>query len=905
VKRFKLKHHRPRNSRYLLARRLHKEIPMPQNKCIWPAFTIGLATIVSGCGSTPAVNHDASSFDAAIDVVDARMDASVDAPVDAAAQLEITSSLPPDDVCEFGVRQTDRGVDDGRGGAIAGDGVLSPTEVVQTSRDCLTAPDPALIADSGLMAAPANTTCAPPSGDSSSSGIRTARAFGNVPFPINPDCRAGINAVDCTTAFRPIAMRQHPVSGQRYVVEQNGRIVRIDGATAQVALDLRAKVVFGFEPGLLSLDFDPRNPNQAYVSYITCDSQQNGLRASTAVDCPDGSSPTTYAAISRFTLSSTGNLDPASERLILEQEKPTGEHNGGGVMFGPDGNLFIAMGDGGDYPTDEAQLTDRWPGKILRVNVNDSNGTPLPLSGPGYTIPSNNPFKDQPGYREEIYALGFRNPWRFGFDPSNTILPRLWVGDVGLITAEEINYVEAGKNYGWPIMEGNFCHFRGADVGRFTVSADTTCNLSGALTPPAHTYLQSHGVSVTGGFVYRGQALASLRGAYLYADFSLGHIWSLRNGAGVAKPQFVEATGMLLSSFAQDTDGELYVMDWWTGEIRKLVPTATSPARPAAMLSGTGCVNPTTPVQPAPGALPYSVNVPFFSEPGVHKQRHLFLPIGGGRLTEYDQTGTLIVQPGTVLMKDFSISGKRIETRLMFFQNDAKWTSWTYKWRADQSNADLADQSEDLAIGAVKWHLPNQGECVHCHTAPTGGLLGFRVEQINRLGFYPSTGKWANQVDTLRTLGLIDRVEPIDATQPISATNARIVAMPSGASIAHLPRLDDSSVPIVDRVGAYLEVNCSNCHRPAGGGRGEFNLQRDHFVKDLCNVTPQVFVFDDPSMRLIKPNDPQRSMVLRRLQENGVPYRMHPYRSDVDTVGIELLTEWINTTAAADCAAQQ
>lgn len=230
---------------------------------------------------------------------------------------------------------------------------------------------------------------------------------------------------------------------------------------------------------------------------------------------------------------------------------------------------------------------------------------------------------------------------------------------------------------------------------------------------------------------------------------------------------------------------------------------------------------------------------------------------------------------------------------------------WSYKWLPDQSDAVLQTAAEDVNYGGVSWHLPNQGECVHCHNMPNGGVLALRVEQLNRLHYYSETNVWANQLDTLRAVGRINRVEPIDRNMPIAAQNARIVELPPAQTLPHLPRIADATEPLVDRVGAYLETNCSYCHRPAGGGRGDFSLVRSQFLAGLCNQLPQSAAYDDPAMRLIKPGDPERSIVLRRMQETQLPYQMHPYRMTVDAQGVALLKEWIETTAAADCAAVQ
>jgi len=327
-------------------------------------------------------------------------------------------------------------------------------------------------------------------------------------------------------------------SDRLFVVEQAGTIrvfPNSSGAsTSKVFLDIRSKVVAGGEQGLLGLAFHP-------------DYADNGLFFVNYTAAPDGAT-----VIARFSRSAADadSADAASELEILRVAQPFANHNGGGLRFGPDGFLYIALGDGGSAgdPMGNGQSLTTLLGKILRIDADGSS------PGRSYGIPGDNPFAgNSSGFREEIFAYGFRNPWRFSFDP---LTGRLWAGDVGQDAREEIDIVTAGGNYGWNIMEGAACF----DPPR-------GCDRSG-LTLPISDYDRSQGFSVTGGFVYRGSSLPALTGRYVYADFGSGKLWSLPADAGPgAFPEELLDTELHVSSFGLDERGELYLLDHGSGAV--------------------------------------------------------------------------------------------------------------------------------------------------------------------------------------------------------------------------------------------------------------------------------------------------------------------------------------------------
>jgi glucose/arabinose dehydrogenase len=326
-------------------------------------------------------------------------------------------------------------------------------------------------------------------------------------------------------------------SGRIFVVEQAGRIRVLDNGAVLPSpfLDITAKLVCCGEQGLLSVAFPPGFAAKGYF-YV------NYTRT------PDGAT-----VVARYSVSSgdANVADPVSEEVILAIPQPFANHNGGQLAFGPDGYLYIGMGDGGSGgdPFLLAQNPDNVLGKLLRIDV-ESGAAP-------YGIPPTNPFLGMAGYRPEIWALGLRNPWRFSFDRGTG---DLYIGDVGQGNFEEIDFQPAGdpggRNYGWNIMEGDSCYPVGT-VG---------CNRTG-LALPVFVYDHALGCSVTGGHVYRGSAFPPLQGVYLFGDYCSGRIWGIRkNGAGWDNA-LLATTTLPISTFGVDESGNVYVVNHASGDL--------------------------------------------------------------------------------------------------------------------------------------------------------------------------------------------------------------------------------------------------------------------------------------------------------------------------------------------------
>lgn len=379
--------------------------------------------------------------------------------------------------------------------------------------------------------------------------------FGQIP---------SLSSVQIADGFKkPLFVTSHPSDAKLlYVVEQLGKIMLIQNGKRlkRPFLDIDARVVNpsrpGDERGLLGFAFHPDHEKNGkfYINYMNNDD---------------------FTVVSEFKVESPLRADHSSERILFDLKQPYSNHNGGHLEFGPHGYLYISVGDGGKAgdPLNAGQDLNTVFGKILRIDVNQ-----IP-----YGIPKSNPFYGQKNKRGEIWAWGMRNPWRFSFDRKNG---DIYYGDVGQNKWEEINYEpgtsKGGVNYGWRIMEANHCY-----------DPEENCRQSG-LTPPILEYPNDanymrtltgmdqpdvDGCSVTGGYVYRGKQIDGLQGTYLFGDYCSGNIWSFKveNGKAVEFQNRTEEINIAegeftnyISSFGEDADGELYIVDY-NGGIYKLI----------------------------------------------------------------------------------------------------------------------------------------------------------------------------------------------------------------------------------------------------------------------------------------------------------------------------------------------
>jgi glucose/arabinose dehydrogenase len=363
---------------------------------------------------------------------------------------------------------------------------------------------------------PAATPTAPPRPDPAAARVELRRVLGGLDTPVGI-AHAGDG------------------SGWLFVVEKPGRIRIVAGSTLLAApfLDIAGRVgSAGSEQGLLGLAFHPGYARNGlfFVNYTDLQGDTVVARFSVSADPARG--------------------DPANEAILLTVDQPAANHNGGHLAFGPDGYLYVGLGDGGGAGDryGNGQNLGTLLGKMLRLDVD---------GGRPYALPPDNPFLTRPDARAEIWAFGLRNPWRYAFD---RLTGDLYIADVGQDAYEEIDVQPArsqgGQNYGWPIMEGGHCY-----------PENRACDRTGLALPVAE-YDHSQGCSVTGGYVYRGKQFPSLSGVYLFADYCSGRIWGVaRDGQGQWRMAELAQAGVRPSSFGEDEAGELYLVDMQGGEL--------------------------------------------------------------------------------------------------------------------------------------------------------------------------------------------------------------------------------------------------------------------------------------------------------------------------------------------------
>jgi uncharacterized repeat protein (TIGR03806 family) len=696
-----------------------------------------------------------------------------------------------------------------------------------------TAPDPGT--DSGVGPAPtgpwlterpSNPSCVAPARPRPSLGVTTEAAWPAVP------------------ASGAVQVLQPPDAPETvWVVRQRGVVERFADDPAvtatEVVVDLTDRVNDeGGELGLLALAFHPdwdRN-RQAFVYYT------------------GGSRLAPISVISRFTSTDGGaTLDPGTEEEILRVDQPYGNHNGGMLHFGPDGYLYFGFGDGGGAGDPLLAGQDPWTllGKFVRIDVD---------GGAPYEIPADNPFASGAEALPEIYALGFRNPWRWSFDAPTG---QMWVADVGQNLVEEVDLVAKGGNYGWNVMEGDTC---------FGAAA---CDRAGLALPVATTLHADGHASITGGFVYRGRAIPDLVGKYVFGDYVSGQTWYLDTDPvdGAFRKEELLSGVTALASIGL-VDDELVFVSRSRGFLRLVPDGEPAPSTLPATLPETGCFTPDGEVDAAV-MVPYQVAHPFWSD-GADKTRWLAIP--DGATIGVDEDGALAFPIGSVLVKEFVVGGRRVESRLFVRHEDGGWAGYTYAWGDDGASRLLPAGLATTGGGGEPWQIPSRGECLRCHNGTTGGPLGLRLDQLDLDARQPN-GWVENQVDQLVRLAMLD--PPSDRPGP-------------------LPALTDAGATLEARARAYLDVNCAVCHQPGGPAGGALDLRVGVPLSDtgLCGP-PIAGDLGVAGARVLAPGDPAASVLSLRMGRRdsaGMP----PLGSTaVDALGKSVIDDWI--TSLAEC----
>lgn len=620
--------------------------------------------------------------------------------------------------------------------------------------------------------------------------------------------------------------------------------------------------------------------------------------------------PETGTRLSRFNVifdkDGIPRCDIASEKILISWLE--GGHNGGCVRFGPDGYLYVSAGDGEvpnpPDPRRNGQDVTNVMSTIFRIDVNPTDDGPL------YSIPTDNPFAnpdpsldgdvDRNLYfakseaRPEIWAYGFRNPWKMNFGPDG----QLWVGDVGWELYEMIYNVKPGANYGWSIFEGPQPVIPDGKRGPTPIST------------AAISYSHAEGASVTGGLVYQGTAFPELKGKYIFGDYETRRIWSTDitadpNGGADVLTNLTDLVdpSVRIVAFGEDTSGELLLLHFDEGRIYGLEQndTASQQQEFPVLLSKTGLFQDTAKQTPSSGVVPFDINEPMWND-AAEAKRFLAVP----------SADPIIVLPKTRRMKESSLREKmkfplnsvlartvtlnddqnrnlKLETQILHF-NGKDWKPYTYVWNTSQTDARLAP-AEGTKLNLAdygefaerqSWNVHSRSECVRCHNAWVGGTLAFTVPQLSCESSESST-------DQLQQFAKDKRI-----TGPLNS-QAKGIPRTNVQAFERMVSSTDESASLDARARSYLAVNCSHCHQKGAGGTATIDLRHEATAGQMKTIgaDPVQGTFQIADAAIVKPGDPYRSVLLYRTACSGRGRMPHIGAKMVDVDGVNMLRQWI------------
>jgi len=727
----------------------------------------------------------------------------------------------------------------------------------------------------------------------------------NTPPPISYQAVDAFPGLIFTNA---LALRSPPgSSNQLFVVERRGIISFVPDITAanpvrQVFLNISDRIAFDNTPegelGLLGMDFHPGfATNGIFFAYYTA----------------PGGSPY-FDRLSRF--NSTGLVgDPNSEQILFNVVDEEFNHNGGDVHFGPDGYLYISMGDEGaqyNFHQNAQRIDKDFFSGILRIDVDKRPGnlepTPHPaiptdlLGNAFYSIPADNPFVGATSFfgqpintsalRAEFYAVGLRHPWRFSFDSQTG---ELWAGDVGQDMYEEVDLIVKGGNYGW-------AYYEGTNLAPLLYPAQPTLLTNpppGLLFPVwkyTHLYVndggdpQYKGNSISGGVVYHGAGAPDLAGAYIVADFEGANIWALRRSSN-GPPSVIRVAGDLgIAAFGIDpSNGDVLMANYLQNKVKRLVHTDATGSTFPAKLSDTGVFADLATLTPNPGIVSYEPIVAFWSDNAI-KRRWFTIPNPTNTIGFSNEIWSL--PSGMMWIKHFDLelergnpaSKRRLETRVLV-KNDAGSYGVSYKWDDAQADAFLVGDGGTNFFLTVQdgtnsiqqqWEIPSRSACLACHTPVAGHALSFKTRELNQAASL--NGTVDNQIHALGQAGYFSGPVPDAATLPAFATAT------------------DTNYSREYRVRSYLAVNCIQCHQPGGAGPASWDARPFLTLEQTGLILGQPENNGgDASNKIITPGDTVHSVLLNRLQGTNGFGRMPPLATHLlDSGAIQLVAGWIS-----------
>jgi glucose/arabinose dehydrogenase len=703
------------------------------------------------------------------------------------------------------------------------------------------------------------------------------------------------NAFPGVSLTQPVCIASPPGETNRlFILEKMGTIVIITNlANPTRSVFMNLPVMADSEAGLLGLAFHPNYASNG-LFYVFSSRNLNTSQGSGLHQC-----------ISRFQATPPGanTASPATEIMLLQQFDTAANHNGGDLHFGPDGYLYVSVGDeGAQYNGNRhAQvITNKFFSAILRIDVDKRPGNLPPNYHPAnttnYFIPADNPFIGVTNFngqtfnptnvRSEFFSIGYRNPWRMSFDPATGYL---YVADVGQDFYEEVSVITNGANAGWSYYEG-------AHLAKplYPSAPNIYTNPPAGLTQPIQEYPHGSGNyagnSVSGGLVYRGTRISQLYGAYIFGDYTSGNIWMLRYNGGSTIP-FERIAGSIGGPVAFGRDprnGDVLIAQINNGQIGRLEYNSTPVGAPLPpTLADTGAFSDLTTLMPQPGVVAYDLNVPFWSDNAI-KSRWFSIP-NPNLAMSFNAAGNWLFPTGSVWIKHFELeltngvaaSRKRLETRFIVKNTEGVY-GITYRWNST-TNAILVPESgwdENLTInesGIIRtqvWHYPSRSECLACHTPQAGFAPGFNTAQLNRDFNY--SGDITNQIVALSLAGYFDN----------AISNRHLLPV--------LSAITDEAVSREYRVRSYLAANCAYCHQPDGIVSALWDAR-------ISTPGPQTGIingpvnnnFGNPNNRVIVPGSLTNSILYQRVATLGSSHMPPLATSVINTQAVALLAAWI------------
>jgi large repetitive protein len=684
--------------------------------------------------------------------------------------------------------------------------------------------------------------------------------------------------------FSPVMVTNDGINDLVYVVDKEGAIYTFPNKETVVAsevrklLDIKSTVLNNNESGMLSMAFDPYFATNGfiYVYYIFGESDNFYPRTDGMAGGKTGD-----AILERWTVDNPGNPTSAGSKVELLRIPQIGEdHKGGMMQFHPTEHyLYVGIGEGGyghsaftqnPLPSDpynrrtnnSAQDPSTLRGKFIRIE-------PLAqaVDGKYYRVPADNPFVGQAGYLPEIWSMGHRNPWRWAFDTEAPYT--LWETEIGQDTDlayEEVNLITKGQNYGWPVCEGT--------RNRGELGGNAAKNCLTDFVPPREGYGRTSGVSIIGGFVYRGTALPNLNGSFIFGDYVSKRLWSVAND-GQPKKLISEAFPHYISSIGKDLNKNLLISTHGRelggpSSIFKMVDDDVASAQIPPKLSATGLFADLPNLIPAHGVIEYQPNTVGWFDGG--KMRH-FIAVPNGSKIGFDPAAVWDLPVGSVLVKHLGVatsgSASKSFTTSVLFHQETGWQAANYRWNATGTDADLVTESAiepDGGLVTVVRKVETGSSCSGCHKNVEGKLtpLALGTRQLN--GSFNYQGLAANQLEVFNAISLFT------------------AGIGNGNSYEHFAAPSDNTASLAARAKSYLHTNCAHCHSGTSGGmdmRYDTALDAMKLVNDHNRVVPGI---------------PANSNVYK--YQTGAGLRM-PYGSVATNPEAEtLFRNWINELGA-------